>query len=84
VPPSERVEGGLSTGLERLVLSCLEKDPARRPPSARDILAAFDALDDVGPWTQAAARVWWERHESERLKAASGANVSMDRAREPS
>jgi serine/threonine-protein kinase len=84
VPPSQRVEGRLSPELERLVLSCLEKDPARRPASAREILAALDALEDVGAWTQDAARAWWEQHEPERLKAASGATASMDRAREPS
>jgi serine/threonine-protein kinase len=75
-PPSRRMKGGLSPELERLVLSCLEKNPAGRPPSARDLLAALDALDDVEEWTQDAARAWWEQHEPERLRAAGGAAAS--------
>jgi hypothetical protein len=49
------------SGLERLILACLEKDPARRPASAADLRDALGGLDDVGVWGEREARVWWER-----------------------
>jgi serine/threonine-protein kinase len=61
VPPSERLGRPVPAGLERLILACLEKDPARRPASAADLRDALGGLDDVGVWGEREARVWWER-----------------------
>ncbi len=47
VPPSERL--GKSEGLaalERITLKCLEKDPARRYRSMRELIEALDAIPD--------------------------------------
>ena len=63
-PPSERLGRPVPAGLERLVLACLEKDPALRPGSALELRDALGALDDVGHWGEKEAREWWERwHE---------------------
>lgn len=47
--------------LARLIEACLEKDPARRPPDARTLAQALDAL--VLPpgqtWTPRRAAAWW-------------------------
>jgi serine/threonine-protein kinase len=47
VPPSERTGKPIPTGLERLVLACLAKDPADRPQSASELNAALAAMDNV-------------------------------------
>jgi hypothetical protein len=59
VPPSELLGHPFSADLEKLVLTCLAKDPEQRP---RDAAALRDALEGCvleGPWTQADARAWW-------------------------
>jgi serine/threonine-protein kinase len=57
-PPSQRLGQPVPPDLERWVLSCLEKDPARRPRTADE---AAEALDSCGaePWTREHARSWW-------------------------
>jgi serine/threonine-protein kinase len=46
--PLDRVVPGLPPGLVALVLQCLEKDPARRPAGAQEIVDRFDRLDLSG------------------------------------
>ena len=60
-PPSERLRRPVPAGLERLILACLEKDPARRPGSAAALRDALGELDDVGQWGEGEARAWWAR-----------------------
>ena len=60
-PPSERLGRPVPAGLERLILACLEKEPARRPGSAAELRDALGDLDDVGRWGEREAREWWER-----------------------
>jgi serine/threonine-protein kinase len=60
-PPSARLQGPVPAGLERLILACLEKEPARRPGSAAELRDALGTLDDVGRWSEKEAREWWER-----------------------
>jgi serine/threonine-protein kinase len=57
-PPSERLGRALPAGLEALTLACLEKDPARRPASAVELLARLRA-SDLPAWTEDDARAWW-------------------------
>jgi serine/threonine-protein kinase len=69
-PPSERLGRPVPAGLERLVLACLEKDPALRPASALDLRDALGALADVGHWGEREAREWWERWHAGRGEPA--------------
>ncbi len=62
VPPSSRTELPLPAALDRLVLSCLAKDPAARPQTARALSAALGAIEGAGDWTEARARDWWTKH----------------------
>jgi len=63
---------GVSSGLRscrfprlsmRLVLSCLAKDPAHRPQSARELSLRLAAVDGASAWTQERAREWWATHQ---------------------
>ena len=48
--------------LERLILGCLEKDPARRPADARTLQHGLRACQDAGAWGEEDARRWLEGH----------------------
>jgi len=60
VPPSERTTRTVPKSLEAVVLSCLEKDPDKRPKDALTLVKALEALDDVPRWTEDEAREWWD------------------------
>jgi serine/threonine-protein kinase len=61
-PPSSRTEIPIPHDLDALVVSCLAKDRADRPKSARDLLQQLDALTLRQPWTDARACEWWKVH----------------------
>jgi eukaryotic-like serine/threonine-protein kinase len=73
-PPSERLGRPVSETLSALILACLEKDPDRRPPSARAFIAALDACD-VPPWTDDQARSWWSSESARILARAAASEV---------
>jgi serine/threonine-protein kinase len=45
--------------LERIIMSCLEKDPERRP-EARALLEELEGCRGQLPWSNDDARAWWE------------------------
>ena len=61
VPPSQRTELPIPPELDAFVLSCLEKDPDKRPQSARELFEMAYACGSDG-WTNRDARAWWEVH----------------------
>jgi serine/threonine-protein kinase len=62
IPPSSRTENPIPAELDRLILSCLAKNPADRPQSAKALAAALDGIEGAQGWTEARAREWWEQH----------------------
>ncbi len=68
-PPSARLGRPLPAKLERLVLDCLEKDPNRRPESAQALMDRLAECDDVEPWSEGKAKLWWR--ERKEAKASS-------------
>ncbi len=65
MPPSTRVETPIPPALDRLVLSCLAKNPLERPQSAVALDEAL-ALSGASPaWTPERASRWWADHMPE-------------------
>ncbi len=64
VPPlRERTPFELSTGLESIILSCLEKTCDRRPQSARQLLEDLRELPkEADGWDAKVAERWWNAH----------------------
>jgi serine/threonine-protein kinase len=62
VPPSQRTELPIPADLEALVLSCLEKDPGRRPQNAAELLQKLRRLRSHETWDTNTAQAWWETH----------------------
>jgi serine/threonine-protein kinase len=60
--PSARAEQPIPADLERIVLSCLEKKPAPRPPSVDALAEMLLNCDVLEPWTEERARKWWAQH----------------------
>jgi serine/threonine-protein kinase len=60
-PPSTRTERPISEALDRLVLSCLAKDPADRP-QAKELSRQLAGLEGANAWTEERARDWWAKH----------------------
>lgn len=73
VPPSRRTEQAMPQELEQLVMSCLEKDPAKRPQSADGLAEALEEVPVGRSWTQAQARDWWARVETDSLSESDEA-----------
>lgn len=62
LPPSQRSEMKIPKELDELVLSCLEKDPNKRPQNAQQLFRlALDCRTCEG-WCQDSARDWWLKH----------------------
>jgi len=65
-PPSELCELEIPAELERIVMKCLQKDPAERFVSVAELSQALEQAASSGSWPQERARAWWERHLPDR------------------
>jgi serine/threonine-protein kinase len=63
LPPSARTELSIPKALDQLVLSCLAKDPAKRPQSARELSRRLTEVAGTRTWTEDRARDWWAMHQ---------------------
>ncbi len=62
IPPSQRTENPVPSDLERVVLRCLEKDPAKRPQSADELSSLLAHCQGSHAWRRNEAREWWRMH----------------------
>jgi serine/threonine protein kinase len=69
--PSQRLGREVSPELENALLACLEKSPARRPQTARDLAKRLDQAMTGLRWTSDDAEAWWVRQERSRVMAGN-------------
>jgi serine/threonine-protein kinase len=79
VPPSTRSELQIPAALDALILDCLAKDPADRPPSATVVSERLAAIP-ADAWTPDAAHVWWELHKPLGRRPPAAAGTALDAA----
>ena len=75
--PSSRVELPIPALLETLIMDCLEKDPARRPPTAEAVSDRLNAIPLASTWTAERAEQWWATHRPTPPDARSVADVLL-------
>jgi hypothetical protein len=75
-PPSQRLGRTVSAELESALLACLEKNPAKRPQTARDLAALLDRAPTAASWSLAEADAWWGRHERSQTAAATSPSAA--------
>ncbi|HET9992848.1 MAG TPA: serine/threonine-protein kinase, partial [Kofleriaceae bacterium] len=83
--PELRVRGWLPAELERLVVQCLAKEPARRPHDARALADALLAIviPPEHAWTKAMATAWWQALKAGARSTPEAATVDADAAAQP-
>jgi serine/threonine-protein kinase len=69
-PPSTRSELSIPKRLEHILMSCLEKDPTKRPSSALDLDTQLAQVVCEAPWTNQHAQEWWESHAPEAVSSS--------------
>jgi serine/threonine-protein kinase len=77
VAPSERSEFAVPAGLDRVILQCLEKEPAARPESARRLIEMLAEVE-VDRWTQREAEAWWSTNLPEATRKIGSRQESRD------
>jgi tRNA A-37 threonylcarbamoyl transferase component Bud32 len=80
VPPSQRSELKIPREIDDLVLACLEKDPAKRPQTAEQLLRMIRRCRSGASWDDEAARGWWETHLPELTGALTLADAPFGSA----
>jgi eukaryotic-like serine/threonine-protein kinase len=61
--PSQRLNRAINPDLESALLACLEKNRAKRPQTARDLVNLLERAMEAERWTIDDAEQWWGRHE---------------------
>jgi serine/threonine-protein kinase len=85
VLPSVRVGKPIHAGLEAVIMACLEKNPDRRPQTARELRERLDALSFEHPWSEERAELWWKRYRpTSAPDRPSAQNLPPASTREPS
>lgn len=61
-PPSKRLGKSLDAQFESVLMRCLEKDPAKRPATARELAEQLAACDLTRQWPPEQRSAWWTTH----------------------
>jgi eukaryotic-like serine/threonine-protein kinase len=88
-----RTEQSIPAELEKIIVDCLEKDPAKRPSTAAVLAGRLAACPLSRQWTRDRAELWWrthmpqpepERHLADVLLSHEGSPASVLRPRRSS
>ena len=60
--PSTHTETSIPAALDSVILSCLAKDPAARPQTAKELSRRLSEIEGADAWTEERARAWWDMH----------------------
>jgi DNA-binding NtrC family response regulator len=71
VPPSEVSELPIPKDLEAILMTCLEKDPAKRQASALDLDSRLASVRGGQIWTDDMARAWWATYAPDLVAGRS-------------
>jgi serine/threonine-protein kinase len=82
-PPSARSAHALPPEFEALILECLAKDPAARPPSAAAVRSRLQAIPVAEPWTRERAERWWVEHAPSSASKRPIADVVLSQEARP-
>jgi eukaryotic-like serine/threonine-protein kinase len=77
IAPSLRSEIEIPPQFEKLVMRCLEKEPANRPSSADEVRRAISQQDLTNSWTAERAEQWWKLHMPEKTVAGAQLDASV-------
>jgi hypothetical protein len=61
--PSSRTELPIPQALDDLIMTCLAKNPADRPQTARELVRRLDSVPLTSVWSEQRAREWWTQHQ---------------------
>lgn len=83
IPPTKRIARLIEPELEDLIMACLAKDPADRPPSALELARRLRGVHLETPWTPERAAAWWGTHgddhgEAQEVEAARAETLTGD------
>jgi serine/threonine protein kinase len=81
--PSSRAASPILPELEALILECLEKDPDKRPESARSLQSRLRAIPVDSPWTRERAEHWWSLHAPDASAKRSVADLVLSQEARP-
>ncbi|MGH9367299.1 MAG: protein kinase domain-containing protein, partial [Thermoanaerobaculia bacterium] len=85
-PPSRRIDAPIPPELDRVILSCLEKDPNNRPQTTQQLVLRLRAVPLTERWSEERARRWWLENgsrisESRTEKAVPSSAAAPEAAR---
>ncbi|QDT44311.1 Serine/threonine-protein kinase PknB [Gimesia alba] len=67
--PSKRLGKPVAEDLEQIIMKCLEKDPAKRPQTAAELVQSLSECQSDGKWTIQDASDWWRQKMEQKLNA---------------